>query len=617
MPVGSVRRSSRASSYSAACLLAAGVLACGGPRSGSDGGASDGGPGNPSDSGLVPDAGGRPDAGNTLDAGTDGGRHEDGGIDGATPGDAGTDAGQLDAGADGGEIDAGELDAGPDAGQPDAGSDAGMDGGLLDAGLVAGPFDGGQDAGQPDAGPGETLSLSVSVNPNSVMSAVAQVSWSGPLVSVYVSYEGGTWGPGQTPAVSLTNAASPLTVPVLTLQPDTQYEMHAVGQNADGGVLSSAVHEFTTGPLPSGFPEFVTAESDGGTPTPGYTMVARVPPASSRVDYVTIVDPAGNSVWYYNATSLAGEFEQQTDGTILVSVYTPAFRIAGLNDGPGVHRQIDVLGNLIRTWAAVDVPLATPPITVAATNSHDLHLLPDGEALLFGFVEQTVDMTAFGGPSNANVVGDVLERLTTAAEPTFAWNSFDYLEPSEIQPACARLSASTVDFTHANSIAVMDDGTYLIGSRNLSQAIKIDPASGNIIWRLGGQKSDFTFVNDSLNGFTCQHAVRELPNGDIILFDDGNGHHPQQSRAVEYALDLNAMTATLVWSATADPPLYTDVLGYAQRLDDGNTLITYGVTLQTQEVDAQGNLQWDLTTTTPSSGFYRAIHIDSPYPPSP
>ena len=528
------------------------------------------------------------------------------GLDAGLSADAGLDAGVV---TDGGDIDAGSDGGQVDSGQPDAGTDGGDDSDL-DGGLV--------DAGQPDSGSGESLQMKVSANPSNVLSGAALITWSGPLVSVYIAYEGGTWGPGKTPVAGLSHASSPLSLPVLGLHAGTAYQMQAIAQDADGGRVVSPVRPLTTEALPSQVPTFVSADADGGTPTPGYTMVARIPTSGLRFDDVTIVDTAGNTVWYYNAApGLAGEFEQQTDGTFVVSIYDPSSAIPGLDDGPGVHRQIDVLGNLIHTWEAVDVPLATPPLAVVATNSHDLRLLPDGEALLLGMEKKIVDLSAYGGSPHALVVGDVLERVNTAGEPGFAWSSFDYLDPSEIDPACASRTSAVVDFTHANSIWVMDDGNYLLSSRDLSQAIKIDPVTGYMIWRLGGKKGEFTFVNDPLNGFTCQHGVRELPNGDIILFDDGDGHMPQQSRAVEYALDLDQMTATLVWTATADPPLYTYVLGYAQRLQNGNTLITYGVALQVQEVDPDGNLLWDLTTTSPTFGFYRALHIDSLYPPPP
>ena len=70
--------------------------------------------------------------------------------------------------------------------------------------------------------------------------------------------------------------------------------------------------------------------------------------------------------------------------------------------------------------------------------------------------------------------------------------------------------------------------------------------TGAIIWRLGGKNNQFSFINDTI-GFSHQHAIRRLENGNISLFDNGNYHSPPFSRAIEYSLNENNKTATLVW----------------------------------------------------------------------
>ena len=62
---------------------------------------------------------------------------------------------------------------------------------------------------------------------------------------------------------------------------------------------------------------------------------------------------------------------------------------------------------------------------------------------------------------------------------------------------------------------------------------------GRILWRLGGKNNEFTFVNDP-ERFSQQHSIRRIPNGHVMLFDNGNYHAVPHSRAVEYALDENA-----------------------------------------------------------------------------
>ena len=151
----------------------------------------------------------------------------------------------------------------------------------------------------------------------------------------------------------------------------------------------------------------------------------------------------------------------------------------------------------------------------------------------------------------------------------------------------------------------------MMSFRHLSQLIKVDH-TGSIVWKLGGVDGDFSFVNDPLDGFSFQHGARELPNGNILLFDNGNGHNPQHSRAVEYRLDVNAGTATLVWQYVPDPPIFGAFMGFTQRLANGNTLIDYGARSVVQEVNAAGQLIWELRGPT-TDGFYRAFRIPSLY----
>ena len=74
--------------------------------------------------------------------------------------------------------------------------------------------------------------------------------------------------------------------------------------------------------------------------------------------------------------------------------------------------------------------------------------------------------------------------------------------------------------------------------------------------------------------------MRELSNGNILLFDNGNSRPDveggQYSRALELKLDLATMKATKVWEYRHSPDLYADCCGSVGRLANGNTLINFG-----------------------------------------
>jgi hypothetical protein len=139
----------------------------------------------------------------------------------------------------------------------------------------------------------------------------------------------------------------------------------------------------------------------------------------------------------------------------------------------------------------------------------------------------------------------------------------------------------------------------------MDEITKIDRQDGSIIWRMGGKHNEFTFLNDSI-GFSHQHAIRNLKNGHFILFDNGNFHAPQFSRAVEYAVDESLKTAARVWEYRHSPDIYGQALGYAQRLENGNTLIGWGAANPSvTEVRPDGSIAYEMTFST-GTFSYRA-----------
>jgi hypothetical protein len=136
-----------------------------------------------------------------------------------------------------------------------------------------------------------------------------------------------------------------------------------------------------------------------------------------------------------------------------------------------------------------------------------------------------------------------------------------------------------------NAIDIDEDGHILLSSRHISEITKINRDTGEIIWRLGGiaKNNDFTFINDNFdpNGPFNQHAIRHTGTNRYLMFDNGNLHtNPNQaSRAVEYQLDLNAMTATVVFQypATQTHSYYSHYMANTQRLPNGNTLINWAI----------------------------------------
>jgi len=193
-----------------------------------------------------------------------------------------------------------------------------------------------------------------------------------------------------------------------------------------------------------------------------------------------------------------------------------------------------------------------------------------------------VDMSKVieGGNPNALVAGAILYELDADKNVIFKWRAWDHIPVLDsYQPIKDFLNITTL-YSNFNSVDIDHDGNFLLCNRLLSEIIKINRNTGEIIWRLGGKHNDFTFINECPEyldmPFSMQHDIRFLPNGNVTFFDNGDQHVPPQSRAIEYKLDENNMTATLVWEHISDPLLFATSTGSTKRLPNGNTAIGWG-----------------------------------------
>ncbi|HEY9164800.1 MAG TPA: aryl-sulfate sulfotransferase [Candidatus Kryptonia bacterium] len=354
--------------------------------------------------------------------------------------------------------------------------------------------------------------------------------------------------------------------------------------------------------LPADFPFLTVTKSVN--PSPGYVFLATLNGSSANNygNYLLMADNQGKPVYFKNVGSKSSlDFKIQPDGTLTY-----------FDQNSDYHYVMNT------SFKVID--------SISCTNGyfnddHDLRILPDGHILLLCDDYQLVDMSKLvsGGDPAALVTGNIIQELDKSRHVVFQWRSWDHFNITDATHE--NLQAHTIDYVHANAIEVDTDGNVILSSRHLDEITKINVETGDIMWRLGGKNNQFTFVNDSI-GFSHQHAVRRITNGDITLFDNGNYHTPPFSRAVEYKLDMVNKTATLVWQYRHTPDLYGFATGYVQRLANGNTVIGWGLTNPSvTEVAADGSTVFEVTLPD-SIWSYRAyrfpyilitspVHMDS------
>ncbi len=395
----------------------------------------------------------------------------------------------------------------------------------------------------------------------------------------------------------------PDTIPILGLQAAMAHKVVVQLAGALGNFTTDTATA-TTAALPADLARVALAIT-GDTSAPGYILTAT---GIGQSTYILIYDHAGRLRWYRGfaePTGGAAETKQQPNGN-----YTVFLGLSrGFDVAYGHFAEVSPAGEIVGDYT-------TPPPYYA--DGHELLITPGPTRAadlihIFGYDIRTVDLTARGGPANAKVAGHALVRLRRDHGTDFFWNAWDNIALTDwIEPYAP---GPVVDYDHPNSMDFDVDGNYVVSWRNTDQVTKIDRQTGRVIWKLGGVGSTFTFVNDPLNGFGGQHGARIMPNGNLLLFDNGTTHGPPESRAVEYHLDVAAHTATMVWQYRHTPALYAATRGTVTRQASGHHLICYGAISIISEIDAADARVWEATLTVDGAvgGIYRAVPIRSLY----
>jgi Arylsulfotransferase (ASST) len=365
--------------------------------------------------------------------------------------------------------------------------------------------------------------------------------------------------------------------------------------------------------LPAGFPALTVTTSAPGI-APGDVFMTLTDFKGMTPSYETDVDNNGVPAFVHTdpAPVVPLDFKRQPNGDYSV------FRAGQEIELNSQYQQIGAFG--------VVAPLTT-------TDGHDSIFLPNGDRYLLATQPRG------GTGADSDEMDAFIQEQAPDGHVLFQWDSADHVNPA----TDTMVAASNVmhnDYAHINSISIMANGDILASFRHLSAVLEIARtahdgfASGAVVWELGGRHSSFSFPAGD-GGPCAQHAASELPNGHILLFDDGsesinnspllcvNPSDPSgpaiarpTTRVVEYSLDPAGTTprnATQVSSYSVDGRV-TSFAGSAQRLSNGNTMVGWASATNpalATEVNAVGTPVWELKD---SAGLfsYRALRFAAP-----
>jgi len=318
-----------------------------------------------------------------------------------------------------------------------------------------------------------------------------------------------------------------------------------------------------------------------------------------------ILGPDGKLLWYKplpDGISALDVKAQTYDGKPVLT-WWQGWSNVGLGNGVGViydttYRQIATVrgGNGL------------------AIDPHELLLTDHGTALVESAFPVVYDLTAEGAASRAIVWDGVIQEIDVKTGLVeFEWHSLDHVLPDESYTAPPKVDNHLFDYFHMNSIAAVGKDSLLVSARNTWAIYRIDKASGNVDWRLGGKKSTFKMARGAT--FSWQHDARVAPNGTITLFDDGPSPDTnKQSRGLGLRVNTKTKTATVAHDFRHRPAQLANSQGNQQTLPNGDNLVGWGSQPWVTEFSPKGKVVFDMRFPRGDES-YRAYRF--PWTPAP
>ena len=151
-----------------------------------------------------------------------------------------------------------------------------------------------------------------------------------------------------------------------------------------------------------------------------------------------------------------------------------------------------------------------------------------------------------------------------------------------------KLAANPSDIFHTNGLTVLDGslakrheafaaGNVLVSLCHLDTIAIVDMDQRRVVWTLEGRS-------------TLQHDATITARGGLLFFDN---HQVPMSRSS--ATELDPVTLETIWQypGELDDPFFSRTCGTAQRLENGNTLITESDAGRAIEVTPDRQIVWE------------------------
>jgi len=243
---------------------------------------------------------------------------------------------------------------------------------------------------------------------------------------------------------------------------------------------------------------------------------------------------------------------------------------------------------------------------------HDLELLPDGRVLTLEMHQRLVpeidpaipvrdDRIVTLNSEGETIATHSLHDLLAGGPLPFAFQDvrprlaqLAKLGKDHTEPAASSVEQDYIDLLHTNSLELFDQpsllgrspiyqpDSLLVTLRHQDRIAVVGIESGGLRWVWG---------EGELEG---PHDATWIENGNILVFDNG------LARGWSRVLEVDPATASIVqeYGARKRERFYSASRGSAQRLANGNTLVTNSESGQAFEVSPAGVIVWEFWNPT-------------------
>ena len=240
-------------------------------------------------------------------------------------------------------------------------------------------------------------------------------------------------------------------------------------------------------------------------------------------------------------------------------------------------------GTLIADFGSGKATIAdktfNPIKTVSGANGlpmdlHEFTITSSGAGLSTAYQETTTDLTAVKGAKRGRIINCFAQVLDlTTGKATLDWNALEHVAIEESYKPVPAVGKTLWDYIHVNSLQMLPDGSILISARNTWAIYKVNGKTGEIIWRMGGKKSDFQI--EPAAQFAWQHHATSLNDTEMTVFDNSTTKLAP-SRGLLLAIDEGAMTVSLKQEFKAPTGFYAGTLGSVQMMPNDNVFVGWG-----------------------------------------